>query len=48
MLHGVLVPLAHRVGRRKSGRTVHFELVPVPVRDECAAATMSATASLRA
>lgn len=29
MLHGVLVPLAHRTGRRKTGRTVHFELVPV-------------------
>lgn len=28
MLHGVLVPLAHRVGRAKTGRTVHFELVP--------------------
>lgn len=28
MLHGVLVPLAHRVGRRKTGRTVHFEMIP--------------------
>jgi PPOX class probable F420-dependent enzyme len=28
MLHGVLVPLAHRVGRRRTGRTVHFELAP--------------------
>jgi PPOX class probable F420-dependent enzyme len=28
LLHGVLVPLAHRVGRRRTGRTVHFELVP--------------------
>ena len=28
LLHGVLVPLAHRVARSKSGRTVHFELVP--------------------
>jgi PPOX class probable F420-dependent enzyme len=27
-LHGILVPLAHRVGRRRTGRTVHFELVP--------------------
>jgi PPOX class probable F420-dependent enzyme len=27
ILHGVLVPLAHRVGRAKTGRTVHFELV---------------------
>lgn len=29
LLHGVLVPLAHRVGRVKTGRTVHFELTPV-------------------
>jgi PPOX class probable F420-dependent enzyme len=28
LLHGVLVPLAHRLGRRKTGRTVHFELRP--------------------
>jgi PPOX class probable F420-dependent enzyme len=28
LLHGVLVPLAHRVMRSKTGRTVHFELVP--------------------
>jgi len=27
-LHGVLVPLAHRLGRAKTGRTVHFELTP--------------------
>ncbi len=27
-LHGVLVPLAHRLGRRKTGRTVHFLLLP--------------------
>jgi PPOX class probable F420-dependent enzyme len=26
LLHGALVPLAHRVGRAKTGRTVHFEL----------------------
>jgi len=26
ILHGVLVPLAHRIGRRRTGRTVHFEL----------------------
>jgi PPOX class probable F420-dependent enzyme len=26
MLHGVLVPLAHRLGRARYGRTVHFEL----------------------
>lgn len=28
LLHGVVVPLAHRIGRAKTGRTVHFELVP--------------------
>lgn len=28
LLHGVLVPLAHRSGRRRTGRTVHFELTP--------------------
>ena len=28
-LHGILVPLAHRVGRAKTGRTVHFELTPL-------------------
>lgn len=28
LLHGVLVPLAHRAGRAKTGRTVHFELNP--------------------
>lgn len=33
MLHGVLVPFMHRVGRRKTGRTVHFELVPVVGQD---------------
>jgi PPOX class probable F420-dependent enzyme len=27
-LHGLLVPFAHRVGRRKTGRTVHFAVVP--------------------
>lgn len=28
LLHGVLVPLAHRAGRARTGRTVHFELTP--------------------
>ena len=28
LLHGLLVPLAHRLGRAKYGRTLHFELVP--------------------
>jgi PPOX class probable F420-dependent enzyme len=27
-LHGVLVPLTHRLGRARFGHTVHFELVP--------------------
>jgi len=26
LLHGVLVPLAHRLGRARTGRTVHFEV----------------------
>ncbi|MEU3269806.1 PPOX class F420-dependent oxidoreductase [Saccharomonospora sp. NPDC006951] len=26
ILHGVIVPLVHRLGRSKTGRTVHFEL----------------------
>jgi PPOX class probable F420-dependent enzyme len=29
LLHGVLVPLMHRVGRARTGRTVHFELTPL-------------------
>ncbi|MEU5786761.1 PPOX class F420-dependent oxidoreductase [Micromonospora purpureochromogenes] len=32
VLHGVLVPLAHRLGRRRTGRTVHFVLVTPPDR----------------
>jgi PPOX class probable F420-dependent enzyme len=28
-LQGLLVPLAHRVGRAKTGKTVHFELTPL-------------------
>jgi PPOX class probable F420-dependent enzyme len=28
LLHGVLVPLTHRVGRRRTGRTVYFALKP--------------------
>ena len=30
-LHGFFVPFGHRVGRAKSGRTVHFELTPSDV-----------------
>jgi len=29
LLHGVVVPLGHRLARSKTGRTVHFELVPL-------------------
>jgi PPOX class probable F420-dependent enzyme len=28
LLHGVLVPLTHRLGRAKTGKTVHFQLTP--------------------
>ena len=28
LLHGILVPLLHRLGRAKTGHTVHFELIP--------------------
>ena len=28
LLHGILVPLLHRVGRAKTGHTVHFEVTP--------------------
>ena len=28
VLHGVLVPLTHRLGRAKTGKTVHFQLTP--------------------
>jgi PPOX class probable F420-dependent enzyme len=29
LLHGLLVPLTHRIGRAKTGSTVHFELTPL-------------------
>jgi PPOX class probable F420-dependent enzyme len=29
MLHRIVVPFSHRAGRAKTGRTVHFELVPL-------------------
>ena len=29
LLHGALVPLTHRLGRAKTGRTVHFQLTPL-------------------
>jgi PPOX class probable F420-dependent enzyme len=28
LLHGLLVPLTHRLGRAKTGKTVHFKLTP--------------------
>jgi PPOX class probable F420-dependent enzyme len=28
LLHGILVPVLHRLGRAKTGHTVHFELTP--------------------
>lgn len=34
LLHGVLVPLAHRLARSKSGATVHFVLTPVTTAAE--------------
>ncbi len=39
LLHGLLVPLAHRVGRARTGRTVYFELVPDAAADHPGAAT---------
>jgi PPOX class probable F420-dependent enzyme len=36
LLHGLLVPLLHRLGRRRTGRTVHFELVPVAAMENVA------------
>jgi PPOX class probable F420-dependent enzyme len=30
LLHGILVPALHRLGRAKTGHTVHFELTPSP------------------
>jgi PPOX class probable F420-dependent enzyme len=32
LLHGVVVPLTHRLGRRRMGRTVHFAVVPATDR----------------
>jgi PPOX class probable F420-dependent enzyme len=41
VLHGVLVPLMHRVGRARTGRTVHFVLTPAAT---LASSSSSATA----
>jgi PPOX class probable F420-dependent enzyme len=38
LLHGVLVPLTHRLGRARTGRTVHFELIPSTATGQPAAA----------
>ncbi|MCW3839174.1 PPOX class F420-dependent oxidoreductase [Micromonospora yasonensis] len=38
LLHGVLVPLTHRLGRARTGRTVHFELAPAAATDQRTAA----------
>lgn len=46
MLHGGLVPFAHRLGRRKTGSTVHFELTPAETTDKGAwSAAMNARLS---
>jgi PPOX class probable F420-dependent enzyme len=29
LLHGLLVPLTHRLGRARTGKTVHFQLTPL-------------------
>lgn len=39
LLHGIVVPFSHRVGRRKTGRTVHFELLPTAPAPAPAAST---------
>jgi PPOX class probable F420-dependent enzyme len=41
VLHGALVPLAHRLGRARTGRTVHFVLTPAAT---LASSSSSATA----
>jgi PPOX class probable F420-dependent enzyme len=33
LLHGVVVPLTHRLGRSTYGRTIHYELVPSPTTE---------------
>ncbi|MFR9778109.1 PPOX class F420-dependent oxidoreductase [Micromonospora sp. MS34] len=38
LLHGVLVPVMHRLGRARTGRTVHFELTPVAAAGQPTAA----------
>jgi PPOX class probable F420-dependent enzyme len=44
LLHGVLVPLTHRLGRAKTGRTVHFELTPEPAPRTASAPRSTGTA----
>ncbi len=43
VLHGLLVPCAHRVGRRRFGRTVHFEVRPVQPQGPAPDSTQSRT-----
>lgn len=45
LLHGVLVPLAHRVARSRSGRTVHFVLTPASPSASGASASPAAAPS---
>ncbi|MFC0527356.1 PPOX class F420-dependent oxidoreductase [Phytohabitans kaempferiae] len=42
LLHGVAVPLTHRLARSRTGRTVHFELIPDPAAAGPAAAEEAA------
>jgi PPOX class probable F420-dependent enzyme len=45
VLHGVFVPLAHRLGRARTGRTVHFRLEPAETpAARVASSSSSATA----
>jgi PPOX class probable F420-dependent enzyme len=45
VLHGVVVPLVHRLMRSKYGRTVHAELSPSPLSEHDAAAEIVGTAA---
>jgi PPOX class probable F420-dependent enzyme len=47
MLHGVFVPLAHRVGRRRTGRTVHFVLTPRHQQDATPVSSAASVAARR-
>jgi PPOX class probable F420-dependent enzyme len=48
VLHGVLVPTMHRLGRAKTGRTVHFVLTPLtPATPAASVASSSSSATAR-